>query len=483
MSRSLVVGMVAIAILVGLGAIFATWTDEEYSLATTAHGAAFAYGRAIGFEKQAPLYFVLLALWRTFDSSVFVARLFSVACIAGFLITMAALLRRVWPNASTLVFAAIAFNPFVVYAGTEIRLYAFALLVSSLLALTFYDGFFVACDISRGVWIARTGFVLSAIAAAYLQYYLMFALVGFGAALLVYRRQGLLAFLASCALVALAMVPLVGIVREQVGVDEPSRLGLIGAARIPLAASADYVMPLHWARGIVGRAAYAIVGLVAIGSIVAAQPRPNRAFGAFAIVAAVSALLFTLVGAFAHVYVIAPRQTVVLFAPLMLAVAALLATARRPLSAIAFGGAYALVCALSLGSLYGHGAKTGDWKRVGAALTREVAPGDAVAVFDSDAALPLQRYYVGSLVRVPRSPQTDVFRANAFVIHSSAEVDGVIGRARLGHHRLWLVRNNACTFRHPDYGCAYLDEVVRREYRVIAEHPYFESSIAELVPR
>ena len=478
-SRTLIVGASAIALLLALGALLSTWTDEEYSLITTAHGVAYAYAHAVGFEKQGPLYFVVLAAWRAINASVFFARMLSVVCIAGFLAVAAALLRRIWPQASTVVFAAIAFNPFVVYAGVEIRLYASALFVSALLALFFFDGFLE----TRGSLRARAAFVITALAAAYLQYYLMFALVGFGAALLVLRRPALPRYLAACAVIACGMLPLVSIVRAQIGVDEPSQLGALAALRIPLAGAADYVLPLHWARGSIGRIAYLVLGAIALGSLVAAKPQIDRRTAAFAGIAGVLVVLFTLVGLIAHVFVIAPRQTVVLFVPLVLFVASLLATARRPRAARGFGAAYALAALLSLASLYGHGAKTGDWSRVGSALNREVRAGDLVAVFDADTALPLSRYYSGSLIRLPRVPPADVFRADAFVIHSAAQIEAKIGSRALPHRRLWLVRNNACTFRNPDYGCAYLDRVVAHDYRIVAERSFFESSIAELAPR
>ena len=477
--RSAIVGACAVGLLLFLGAILATWTDEEYTLATTAHGVGHAYFRAIGFERQGPLYFVTLAAWRAFDTSIFFARLFSVAGIAGFLAVMATLLRRVWPSAPTLAFAAIAFNPFVIYAGVEIRLYASALLVSALLVLFFLDGF----ASERGSLGARVGFVVAAVAAAYLQYYLMFALVGFGAALLVYRRGALPVYFACSAIVAAAMLPLVGIVRAEIGVEAPSHLATLTALRLPIVASLNYVLPLLWARNPFERILYGLAVLLAIGSIVAAQPRFDRPTGTFAVASGAVIAIFLLVGLVGHVFVIVPRQTVVLFVPLTLGMAAFLATTRRPLAVVGVGGAYSVCAVLTLFALYGHGAKTGDWRRVGAELRQVVRGGDVVAVFDSDAALPLSRYFPGPLVRIPRIPRSDAYTAASYVIHSDAEVEAVLGPATRKHRRLWLVRNNACTYRNPDYGCVYLDRVIARDYRLASQQTFFESSIEELEPR
>ena len=478
LSRTLLVGCASVLVLALLSAVLSTWTDEEYSLASTGHGIAHAYARAVGFERQGPLYFVLLAAWRSIDASVFFARLFSVACIAGFLAVMAPLLRRVWPSAPLFAFAAIAFNPFVVYAGTEIRLYAGAMLVSALLVRFFLDGFY---DRERPS--ARIGFVAAAIAAAYLQYYLMFALVGFGAVLLFQRRGQLAAYLGSCAVVALGMVPLIGIARAQVGIESPSPLGLIASLYIPFGASADYLLPLHFAKSGSLRLVYAGLAIVALGSVIAARPRIERSAMAMALIAFTSIVLVTLVGLVAHVFVIAPRQTVVLFVPLALALAALLSTTRKPRFALGFAVAYTIATSCSLFSLYGHGAKTGDWSRVGATLQSNVKTGDSVAIFDADAALPLARYYKGSLIRIPSASAPNVYTSAAFVIESDAQVDADIGRARLGNRRLWLVKNVACAYRNPDYGCAHLDHILLRDYRVVSERAFFESTITELQPR
>ena len=99
---------------------FATWTDEEYTLATTAHGAAYAIRRAIDYELQAPLYFAVLAVWRLADPSVAFARLFSLLCAAAFFFALVAVGRRVAPSGNPLPFALlVATNPFVLKAAFD----------------------------------------------------------------------------------------------------------------------------------------------------------------------------------------------------------------------------------------------------------------------------------------------------------------------------------------------------------------------------
>jgi len=187
-----------------LGVSLGTWTDEEYTLATTAHGAAYAIRHAIDYELQAPLYFALLAAWRHLDADVWFARLFSILCGAASLLAFAAIGRRISPRASSLGFALWAgLNPFAVWAALEIRHYALALLLSALLWLGFDAGFLSG----ERRW-ARVAFVVLAIAGIYTQYFIAFALAGFAVALVVARARSLRAYLACAALVVVAVVPL-----------------------------------------------------------------------------------------------------------------------------------------------------------------------------------------------------------------------------------------------------------------------------------
>ena len=104
----------------------------------------YAVRQSVHFEFQPPLYFVLLTIWRKVCETAFFSRLFSVFLISSFLIVISNISRRLIPDISpaftTLIFA---LNPFVIWAAVEARVYALALLLSSLLVLFFVDGFLV----------------------------------------------------------------------------------------------------------------------------------------------------------------------------------------------------------------------------------------------------------------------------------------------------------------------------------------------------
>ena len=141
-SSKLVLALVlAHAVLAGvLASVLNVWLDEAFSLESTGSGIATAFRRSITFEMQPPLYFTLLAAWRSIASGYVFARMLSVACTMGVLWIVARLWRRLRPDVHPgWVVAALAFHPFTIYAAVEIRLYALAMLLSALL-LALYLG-------------------------------------------------------------------------------------------------------------------------------------------------------------------------------------------------------------------------------------------------------------------------------------------------------------------------------------------------------
>ena len=112
------------ALLVPLAAILNTWTDEEYTLASTAHGIGIAFAKALTFELQAPLYFGILAAWRTFDDSVFFARLFSVLCAVALTFAVAALGKRLNVSRPFVLTWVLVLSPFTTYAALEAMILA-----------------------------------------------------------------------------------------------------------------------------------------------------------------------------------------------------------------------------------------------------------------------------------------------------------------------------------------------------------------------
>ena len=108
------------------------WDDDAFSLSTSGKDIWYAVKHALQFEMQPPLYFVLLNLWRSLSDSAFFASLFSILCITLTLYVVAELALRFDKESHPgWITAVIALNPFVIYAAVEIRVYAFAILLSA----------------------------------------------------------------------------------------------------------------------------------------------------------------------------------------------------------------------------------------------------------------------------------------------------------------------------------------------------------------
>lgn len=116
------------------------WLDEAYTLDTTANGPGRALSQAIRFELQAPLYFVLLSLWRWFGDGYVWARMFSVCC-AGGLVFLAPVLGRRWlPERVRPWFPwMMALHPTVIWAAVETRNYALTMLLAGALLAVWPD--------------------------------------------------------------------------------------------------------------------------------------------------------------------------------------------------------------------------------------------------------------------------------------------------------------------------------------------------------
>lgn len=116
--------------------------------------------------------------------------------------------RRVW------IAAVVATHPLVVWARTEIRVYALILLLSTLLTLAFFDAYWVPGKRGR----ARLVFAALALLGVYTQYYMAALLACFGVVLLLRRDwQSVGRYAADMGVVGVLAIPLLVAVRMQFG--------------------------------------------------------------------------------------------------------------------------------------------------------------------------------------------------------------------------------------------------------------------------
>jgi hypothetical protein len=477
-----IVGLVYFGVLALASTALGTWTDEEYTLATTAHGFAFAWQRAIDVELQAPLYFAVLAVWRELDTGVWFARLFSLLCTTGFFFALLPILRRVAPERSPVVPALlIACNPFTIYCAFDIRLYAAALLISASTWLAFDSGF----DSGRSTR-ARVAFCVLAIVGLYTQYFLGFALVGFGATLLVKKNWRALApYALALVAVGIAAIPLLGIVRSQVGGSGETSAGIASLLRATLVHPwLDFVLPYdrNWDNHHL-RAPYVVLVAAIVMLVAYARPRLQPVLGgALACFAAIELLFVAVVLLFR--LDLNFRHYVALFVPALVAAYALVSAVdarghRRIATVIAWS--YGVLALAVVYAQHHQLAQDGDTKRVAAYLEAWTQPGSIVAVFPADALPAYARQYRGParLVPFPHALPSGRYDLSEIDARSESEVSRALS-PYAGGGPIWLVMLGSCGDGGFQYGCENVLAAVSGGTDVLDERAFYDSRVFEL---
>lgn len=472
--RDLGAAFLTLAIAIPLAFSLNLWQDEAYTLHTTSASLPYAFRAAIGFEQNAPLYFVLLTLWRHLGDNVFFLRLFSVLCIGGTVALMPPLARRYLPGVNpTLVTMVAALNPFAIWAAVDMRAYALIVLLSALLLFAFYEAFLrerptAAATILYGSCVA---------VALYTQYYFAFLIAAQCITLIALRRPALGRFFLAAAGGAVAFLPMLAIVPGQVanfkdGFAAPSLPhSLIGLAGILL----RYELPLPLTHS---RLVDAVCVAALILTLAILRPRLKfGATGAIVLMTLVASLLFAIGTYFGGVHIL-DRHAASLYVPATLAVFGAIAflpgIAARRATAI-WSVAIIVLSLATLGRTYRALANAGDWARVAEYLELHERPGEPIVVFEAENALPLKYYYhgVNPVVPIPAGVDFKRYDVTAFVIHDSSQLGSTMPAAE----RIWLVEAGGCRSANLIFGCPVLERFVDARYRSLSEVSFYGSTV------
>jgi len=458
-------------ITVPLAARLNLWVDEIYSLHTTALGPFDALARGVRFERQAPLYFGLLSLWRQIDGSTFFARLFSVLCIALSLLVVVRIARRLFPELSPVWFAAaFALHPTAIWAALEIRVYALAILLGGALTWAGLAAFF-SREPRR---VSLAAFVALSVTSIYTQYYLGFIVIALGVALIATRRTGALGrFALAAAAIGALCAPIAFWLPDQTSGYGAlaDRFGPLGAVRFWTTVMADELVPAHRLthliepaslRWLTRGALFALCGAIVLRLGVIERLSKRASALAVAIVVAVVALQFTAVGCVVGRHLVeAPKYWSFLCLPATLAlVSAAAVTGRLDLVRVVVG---LLVAANAAELFYDYRAlaKPTDMARVASFLMREEREGEPILVFPCEWALTLRHYYhgVNAIVPVPHEPSLDRWDPGDLGIDSEPQLRALLAQLHPDHGTIWLVRDDEI-----NRGRDILDRVIDAEF-------------------
>ncbi|MGB9651038.1 MAG: glycosyltransferase family 39 protein [Candidatus Cybelea sp.] len=463
-----------LAVTLPLAYILNIWQDEAFTLQTTGHGFAYAFHQALAFEQNAPLYFVFLSALRHLGSSIFFLRLPSVLCIALAVVLVPELARRYIPAIDAgLVTLVAAWNPFMIWAAVEMRVYALIIALSALLLLTFFDAF-LAREPSKTSAVA---YAVCCILALYTQYYLGFLIAAQALTLVLIQRRAIGRFALCAGAGVLAFAPMLAIVPAQVenfksAFTPPT---FPRAVEVLAAILARYVLPLTFHHATL---AYLVLGAGAIGVAIAAR-KSFTALGDVTILLITAwTFAFFAVASYATGVHVLDRHAACLYLPCTLSVFAIFTFLRRPLqerAALGWSCLALLASTVALVHTYAPLAKPGDWIRATAYLRAHEHPQEPIVVFEAENALPLAYYYHGPnrIVAIPQGVDFRRYDVTRFVLHQASEAEAAIPAAQ----RIWLVTAGECASANIQFGCGVLERYVAQHYRTVSSASFYGSRI------
>lgn len=460
------------------------WSDEASTLYSTQNGIADALTHAAANEKQAPLYFWVLSVWRMASGSIFFARLFSVICAAAAIRLFASLASRLFePRPAFIATAFFAFHPFLIWTALEIRVYALVVLLTVALLSLFFRSFWDE-DASLK---QQAAFLVTAIAALYTNYYLAFLLGGFLVALVVTRRwRSVLRYSALAALTGLAFLPWIFVMRSQLA-DNTSgyiapRSVFDGMQRL-WRHFLTFVLPAgvfpegEGSLALISRVW--IVRIVSVAAVIFGFRYRERLTDRTLALAAMTASVF--VGLFAAYFLLGPvyieiRHMSVAFVPLLLMVASLLTDLfQRPASQYTVlipALVVLLFFAYSVSTLYPGMSKRGDWARVGAFIQENETDGQPIIVFTTFDALALPYHYHGRNKILPDEGFFTFDQEAEFGTEGSLkkQTDFVISEIPGNADSIWLAVNEKCITTD---ACIPLQNFIAQNYTIEKEKDFY----------
>jgi len=480
-----------LAIVLPLAYFLNIWADEASTLYTTQNGFWTAFYNAATDEKQAPLYFWIMSLWRSIDGSIFFARLFSIICSLVAIKVFADFARGILaPRAAFLATAFFAFHPFLIWASLEIRVYSLVILLSVVLLRSFFDGFLR--EPMQGN--ARTLFVVAAIASVYTNYYLGFLLIGLFAALLVSAKwREAFFYLGLMMAVVILFSPLLLIdFGSQLAANtsgHQEQRSIITGVRYLWRHFLTFMLPTE----ILPDDSYTIADLVRLWAIrialvvvgIFAVLRRRLLTPATQSLAAVTATTFGCL-LFAYFVVggnyIEIRHASVIFVPLVLFEASLLTdvfvTGEKQMQAVnktlAIVGSLLVLASFShaLVTLYPNLSKRGDWARVGAFIEQNERPEQPIIVFPTYEVLALPYHYHGVNRVLPDEKYFELEKEAAFGAETSlrSEIAFFISKIPSDAESFWLAVSEKCMVTE---ACRPLDNHIRANYTIEIEKEFY----------
>lgn len=491
--RNLAIGVVVLlllhlAITVPFALTLNVWTDEASTLYATQNGFWVAFQTAAAEQKQAPLYFWIMSLWRMADDSLFFARLFSIVCSLGAIVVFHRLATRFFkPVAALAATAFIALHPFLIWASVEVRVYSLVVLLSVVLIRLFLDAFFDDDGSPNRYW-KSVWFLVFAIISLYTNYYLGFLLAGLFFALIVtgkwrsaIRYAGLMV-VAGAAFLPLVLTAAAELRSRSAGSIE--EYSLIDGVKVVWNHLLTFLLPTEifppeqqsiasMVRAWIARFGLAVIAILAIWK----RKDITAPTIAFAVVAAAIGFCMIVAGSLVGPSLIVIRHAAMLYVTVVLPLALLI----RDISVgwrvnnIFLAGAVPLIIAsfgYGISHIYPEHTKRGDWARVAAFIEQNESAGQPILVFPTFDALSPRSHYKGVNQILPDEKYFD-FIPGANVRSPEdlrREIEFAISELPPGSDRIWLAVGDLC---NGNDGCSPLQNYIDANYTKEIEKDFY----------
>lgn len=478
-----------LAVALPLAYFLNIWVDEASTLYATQNGLAVAFQTAAAEQKQAPLYFWILSLWRHIDGSIFFARLFSIICSVAAIVAFYGLAKRLFqPKTAMVITAFIALHPFLFWASTEIRVYSMVVMLSIILIRLFYEAFWVGEPGSQTT-ASKVWFLAVVVVSLYTNYYLGFVIAGLGISLVISGRWSAVRSFAIAMLVAgIAFIPMLLEMRAEFAAKSGGFLGeqtSVEALQIIWNNVLTFVLPTEifpgnepsvasTVRSWIIRAVFAAILIAAV--MRRKQLRSNTLLLGVVVFTTI-VFLFAAYFAIGASYIVI-RHASILFAPLILFLAMMIADITRDLSwmrskVIAYGIALLVGASFVYGTLniYPNFTKRGDWARVGEFIHQNESPGQPIIVFVTFEALALQYNYAGVNKILPdeRYFEYGLEASTGSPDSRKREIDFVISELPRDAEQIWLAVGDRCI---TSQGCLPLQNYISANYTIEIEKDF-----------
>lgn len=479
-----------LAIALPFAYVLNIWVDEGSTLYTTERGLSYALQTALADEKQAPLYFWFLSVWREINHSIFFARLFSIVCsIAAikFFYDFAAKLFDL--KAAILTTAFFALHPYLIWASVEIRVYSAVVLLSVLLLKSFYEGYFESEKNKAQIY-----FVLLAVVALYTNYYLGFLLVGNFAALIVCKKfPAAKSYFWQMIIVGVFFAPLLWAMKSQFAANTREfqfEKSLVEGLQILWNFFLTFALPTEVLppenSTVISFARLWLMRLTILAGIFLFIKNRRKINERFTALAAISAVIlgflfvaYLLLGA----GLVEIRHASVLFAPLVLCLGLFLQIVfpdenerynkfLKTASAILIGGFFLY----SIFALYPNLTKRGDWEKVGEFIEQNERPNQPIIVFTAFDAPTLPYHYRGINRILPDEKFFDWgFEAEIGSPDSwRRQTEFTVSEIPTDAAEIWLLTNEKC---RKGRACEPLENFVQANYTVIQEKDFYKEKV------